>query len=112
MNQDLSNLHDLLCAQHDALYESLDSAPDSDTMDAIMTEMREVRHRIDITQGLLFRAESQKLSDCLKGINAANADLTAALKTVKTATDVVKGVSKFLTLVDKALDLAKSLAVI
>ena len=111
MNEDLSKLHDLLSAQHQALYEMMDTA-DSDTMDVLMTEMRELRHRIDLVQGLLFRATNQKLSNLVKEIDDANTDLTQALATVTKATNIIKSVGKFLTLVDKALDLAKTLAVI
>lgn len=111
MNQDLNALHDLLVELHDTLYQMMDTAPDSDTMDAITTEMREVRHRIDIVQSLLFRQTSDRLSDYLKQISDADSDLSDALKTATTATAIIKGVGKFLTLVDKTLDFAKTLAV-
>ncbi len=110
MNQDLNQLHDLLTAQHAALYQLLATAPDSDTMAAIITEMRELRHRIDLTQGLLLSQSSQQLSGLLANVTKADADLTKALGAVATATNVIQGVGKFLTFVDQALDFAKTLA--
>jgi hypothetical protein len=109
MNEELKNLHDSLISQHEALYEKLDVTPDDETMQAILTEMREIRHRIDIVQGLLFRETSASLKASMAKISDADNDLTDALKSAGTATAVVKGVSKFLTVVDKAIDLAKTL---
>jgi len=110
MNEELKTLHEALIAQHEALFEKLDTAPDDETMDAILTEMRELRHRIDLVQGLLFRETTTALKNSLQKLDEADADLTNALKAAETAADIVKGVSKFLTLVDKAIDLAKTLA--
>ena len=110
MNRDLDNMHSLLIAQHEALYEKLDTASDEDTMQAILTEMREIRHRIDLVQNLLFRQTTQQLTDAVKRVSNADTQLTTALSSAQTAAAVVKGVSTFLALVDQAIDLAKTLA--
>jgi len=110
MNKDLDNIHALLVAQHEALYQKLDTAPDADTMDAILTEMREIRHRMDLVQNLLFRQATQQLTDAVKRVTDADAQLTTALSSAQTAAAVVKSVSSFLYLVDRAIDLAKTLA--
>src|SRR6266571_3513254 len=106
MNQDLKQLHDTLIAQHQALYRQLDDTTDLEVAKTIITEMQEVLHRIDVVQGLLFRQTTTALRDSLQKIDDADAELTKVLKDAKTATDIVKGVSKFLTYVDKAIDLA------
>ena len=110
MNEDLKNLHELLIAQHEALFEKLDTAPDDETMTAILTEMRELRHRIDTVQGLLFRQTTTSLKNTLQKVDDADAELTKALKDAGAAAEIIKNVSKFLTMVDKAIDLAKTLA--
>jgi hypothetical protein len=110
MNQDLKKLHDALLAQHNGLYKRLDSAPDEAMMESILSEMRELRHRIDIAQGLLFRQSTAALKTSLEKVADADAALSEALESAETAADVLKGVGKFLAVVDKALDLAKTLA--
>ena len=110
MNEDLKTLHEQLVAQHEALFAKLDTAPDDQAMDTILTEMRELRHRIDIVQGLLFRETTAALKSSLQKVGDADAELTKALSSAASATDLVKGVSKFLAVVDKAIDLAKTLA--
>ena len=111
MNEDLQHLHDLLLAQHEALYQQLDQAENADTAKAILTEMQEILHRIDLVQGLLFRQSTTALQRSLKKIDEADAKLTDAIASAKAATDFIQGVSSYLTLVDTAIDLAKTLAV-
>jgi len=111
MNEDLNNLHELLVAQQEALYKKLDTAADDEAMQAILTEMRELRHRMDVVQGLLFRETTTALQNTLAKVNDADAELTKALKDAGAAAEIVKGVSQFLVVVDKAIDLAKTLAV-
>jgi hypothetical protein len=73
--------------------------------------MREVVHRIDLVQGLLFAASSKKISDAVKAVDAANQQALDSLNQIKTITGVVKTVTGILTLVDKAIDLAKMVAI-
>ncbi len=110
MNTDLQQLHDQLLAQHQALYQKLDEVTDPAAAQAIVTEMREILHRIDLVQGLLFRESTTALLNSLKKVDAADTRLTGTLSSVSTATDIVEGVSKFLAVVDQAIDLAKTLA--
>ena len=72
--------------------------------------MQEILHRIDVVQGLLFRETTTALKKSLQNLDDADLKLTQALKSADTAADIVKGVSAFLTVVDKAIDLAKTLA--
>jgi hypothetical protein len=111
MNQDLQKLHDSLLAQHQALFQQLDDVTDPELAKTILTEMQEVLHRIDLVQGLLFRQTTAALKKSLQNLDAADAQLTNAIQTAQTATDFIKGVSTYLTLVDSAIDLAKTLAV-
>ena len=109
MNQDLQQLHDLLIAQHQTLSHKLDDVTDPDEAKAIVMEMQEILHRIDVVQGLLFRETTTALKNKLAKVDDADAELTEALQAAATAADVIKGISKFLTVVDQAIDLAKTL---
>lgn len=106
-NPDLDGLHDLLIAANERLNNSLDTITDPDIAQGVVTEMREVVHRIDLVQSLLFTASSGRITAAVDKVKAANADLSAALKSISDLTATVKAVTKFLTLVDKAIDLAK-----
>src|SRR5690348_9956604 len=108
VNRDLDQLHDLLVALNERLNNSLDTITDPDLARAVITEMREVVHRIDLVQSLLFAAASNRISAAVAKVKDANADLSASLATINNITGVVKTVSSFLTVVDKAIDLAKT----
>jgi len=110
MNQELNKIHELLVSQHETLYDKLDTAPDDEAMQSILTEMKEIRHRIDLVQTLLFRETTQALATAVKKVNDADTELTDALSSAQSAAEIVKGVSSFLKLVDQAIDLAKTLA--
>ncbi|HUJ09856.1 MAG TPA: hypothetical protein VL171_07500 [Verrucomicrobiae bacterium] len=111
MNLTLKQLHDLLLARHNALSDQLGHEADPAKAEAILTEMQELLHRIDLVQGLLFRQSSQKLDDCLARIKKADDALGQATQSIKNAADLVKSMSEFLKAVDEAIDLAKTLAV-
>jgi hypothetical protein len=107
VNPDLDHLHDLLIAASEQLRRSLDHITDPDLADGVVTEMREILHRIDLVQSLLFTAASNHVASAVQKVDAANADLTASLETIGSLTTLVNTVTKFLTLVDTAIDLAK-----
>jgi exonuclease VII small subunit len=110
MNPDLQQLHDLLLAQHEALYNKLDDVTDPAAAQAIVTEMSEILHRIDLVQGLLFRQTTSALKKSVQKVEDADSELTEAIKSAQSATDFIKGVSSYLAVVDQAIDLAKTLA--
>jgi hypothetical protein len=109
VNDDLSQLHGTLIALNQQLNDSLDSITDPAIARAVVTEMREVVHRIDLVQSLLFTEASKKISDAVAKVEAANGEIAASLGQIQSVTGVVKAVSGVLTLVDKAIDLAKTL---
>jgi hypothetical protein len=109
VNQALDHLHDMLIARHKQLNDSLDTITDPAIAQAVVTEMGEVLHRIDGVQRQLFKAASQMITDKVAAVDAANADLVRSLQTISNITKLVKAVSDFLTLVDAAIDLAKTL---
>ena len=110
MNNDLQNLHNMLLSQHAALAEMLGDETDPDMAKAILTEMQEVLHRIDLVQNLLFQETSAQLQSAVAQIQHADGALTQALGNVKSVSDLVEATSQFLTYVDTAIDIAKKLA--
>ena len=110
MNQDLFRLHAQLLVQHQALYDKLDEVETPEEARAIITEMQELLHRIDLVQGLLFRQTTTALADSLQKVDAADEELTRALDAADKVTDIIAGIGKYLGVVDQAIDLAKTLA--
>ena len=112
MNKTLKEIHDLLVAQVDSLSKAIDQTNDHNVAKQLLMEMDEVVHRVNVIQNLLFRQDSAELDSELKNIKAANDDLNKAIKSIKNAADVVAKTTEVLKYVDKAIDLAKTLAVI
>jgi hypothetical protein len=107
VNRDLDQLHNLLIDANEKLSDSLQNITDPDLAQGVVREMREVVHRIDLVQSLLFTASSNRITAAVGKVKDANAALTAALKSITDLTKLVKNVTGFLTLVDKAIDVAK-----
>jgi archaellum component FlaC len=112
MNETLKQIHDLLVAQVDALSNAIDATDDNNVAKQLITEMDEVTHRINVIQNLLFRESSDELDGYLNQIKKSNQALTNAINSIKSVVDVIQKTTTFLTYVDKAIDLAKTLAVI
>ena len=53
MNNQLKNVHQLLMAQHQALYDKLDSVTDPALAKTLVTEMQEILHRIVLTRAAI-----------------------------------------------------------
>ena len=109
-NPTIAALYKSLCDQQDALTTALQNCTDPNVTDAISTENAEVMHRIVLTQNLLFQSDSTALQQSVKAVTDASASLQTAIGKIQKATDVINAVSGYLTLVDKAVDLAKTLA--
>ena len=112
MNTTLQAIHSLLLAQHAALAAKLGNETDPAVAQITLTEMQEVLHRIELVQKLLFTASVAKLDKMLPAIKAANQALTGAINERNKPADFIKAVARFLTFVDKAIDLAKTVAAV
>ena len=110
-NSDLKTMHSDLIQLNQRLANSLNDIDDAKLARAVVTEMREVVHRIDLVQSLLFAAASRDISDAAMAVDAANQQALASLGQIKSITGVVTTVTGVLTLVDKAIDLAKTVAI-
>ena len=112
MNKALKEIHDLLVDRVDDLSETIGKTDDPTEAKKLLVEMQEVLHRVNVAQNLLFTQASQELNNFLPDIKQADAALKQSLKSVQNVANVIKQTAKVLEYVDKALDLAKTLAVI
>jgi hypothetical protein len=109
-NPSIAALYQSLCDQQDALTDALQNCTDPNLAGAISTENYEVMHRIVLAQNLLFKQDSPALKQNVQAVTDASSKLQTAIGKIQEASDVIDDVSNYLTLVDKAIDLAKSLA--
>lgn len=110
-NQDMTKLHGILIDFNRKLNKRLDKTTNIDDARRIVTEMREVVHRIDLVQSLLFTKAAKRVTAAVEDVNKANAKAVQSVATLKKIVDVVRTVTSFLTLVDDAIDLAKTLGI-
>jgi hypothetical protein len=111
MNTTLQQIHGMLIAQHTALSEALGQTSDSSQAKAILMEMQEVLHRIDLVQNLMFNQTSKDLEQTLPRVTQANTLLTSAIQTIDDVSAFLASSANFLKSVDQAIDIAKTLAV-
>jgi hypothetical protein len=109
-NPTLVALYQSLCAQQDALSNAIQKTTDPQLADTLSTENYEVMHRMVLTQNLLFQSDSTALQENVKAVTDASGQLQSAIANINKISDLVNGVSNYLALVDKAIDLAKTLA--
>jgi hypothetical protein len=109
-NQSIVAIYNSLCDQQDALSTAIQATTDPKFAATIATEIAEIAHRIVLTQNLLFKQDSPQLTAGLDEIKTASQNLTAAIGAIQDTTGFVTSVSSYLTYVDKAIDLAKTLA--
>jgi hypothetical protein len=111
MNPTFKQIQNMLLTQHAALAQTLGQTTDTDTAKAVLMEMQEVLHRINLVQNLLFSEASQQLDAMLPAVAKANNDLSTSLKSVDDVSDFLGSAAIFLKCVDQAADFAKMLAI-
>lgn len=109
MNQTLREIHDTLLKEHDALSKQLGQTTDPSTAGMLLTEMKEILHRIDLVQGLLFRESSAALESMMPDIQEADERLSEAVADLTDSAEFLKSAAGFLKFVDQAIDIAKTL---
>src|ERR1700690_2947334 len=107
MNRSLRQIHDRLLDQHNALSGQLGLATDPVKAKAILVEMQEILHRIDLIQGLLFRHTSHALEKSVPEIEYANQQLTDSISKIDDMAGFLRSAAVFLEAVDRAIDIAK-----
>ena len=108
-NPTIVALYKSLCSQQDAISDALSKCTDPDVAASLSLENSEIMHRIVLAQNLLFQADSTELQQDVQAVTASSTELTTALANIKEVTGIITAVSSYLTLVDEAIDLAKTL---
>src|SRR5208337_2840382 len=109
-NQSVSDLLAMLQAQYQALYTKMGTVTDPKMGQAILTEAQEVLHRINLTQNLVFIAVAANLTAAVNDVSAADKQLTQDLQAIADVATLVNKMSSYLGYVDKAIDIAKTVA--
>ncbi len=110
MNETLADLQDRLVRLHRKLRDQLAETEDAAQRKALVNEMLEVTHRIQVIGGLLFAAEAAALDDKVQEVRAATRKVNEAITQIKQLRDFLDTAADFLALVDEAIDIAKGLA--
>lgn len=108
-NSEIKKLHKQLGKTHQQLSRRLAKTTDADEAEMILREMEEVNFRVMMAGRLLFKETTAAIDEQIERVLKAGAEIDSAIKALERIKDIVKGVGKFLTLVDKALDAAKLL---
>src|SRR5260370_584252 len=108
-NPSLTDLYNTLVEAHDQINTQRIKTEDDNLRDAMLMEMMEITHRIDLVQAQLFREVSDAIDKGVAKVNAAKADLDTALAKLKGLKDFINSCTAFLKVVDAAIDLAKKL---
>lgn len=104
---------DLVALQHDLsdvlddLIDAQERAQTADAVRAIAREIAEVNHRITVAGQLLFKRQTEQITEAVLAIQEERAALDEAIADIEKVGAFIRTVSSFLGLVDKALDLAK-----
>lgn len=106
-NADLETLHRQLVATVNALSKRIETANTVDEMRAILVETMEVNHRVTIVGQLLFKAKTEAITDAVAKVTAFKGELDKAIADAEEIVALLKAVTRFLALVDKAIDTAK-----
>jgi len=109
-NSSINALYQSLCAQQDALSAAIQSTTNPALAKTLSTENYEIMHRIILAQNLLFQQDSAELKQCVTDVSNASGKIQSCLAGIQKASDIINTISDFLVLVDKAIDLAKTLA--
>jgi hypothetical protein len=108
-NSEIKKLHKQLMKTHQQLSRRLGQTTDADEAGMLLREMEEVNFRVMMAGRLLFKETTAAIDAQVKKVLEAGAKIDSTIKELEQIKDIVKGVGKFLTLVDKALDAAKLL---
>ncbi|RAK67530.1 hypothetical protein [Phenylobacterium kunshanense] len=104
---------DLVALQHDLsdvlddLIDAQERAQTADAVRAIAREIAEVNHRITVAGQLLFKRQTEQITEAVLAIQEERAALDEAIADIEKVGAFIRTVSSFLGLVDQALDLAK-----
>lgn len=106
-NESLEALHRALIQLHDQLSNAINQVDDIDAKEAVFREMLEISHRVALIGQLLFKQRTDAMDTALAEIEGAEVELKAAIAQLDAVNDFIKTVTRFLSLVDTVIDIAK-----
>ncbi|MDX2148923.1 MAG: hypothetical protein SFZ23_15515 [Planctomycetota bacterium] len=107
MNLALADLQDTLVKQNKKLREALAASNDNETRQALIREMDEITHRVQLVGSLLFTAQTAELDAKVAEVNKARKHVNDALGQIQKLREFLDAASAFLAVVDQAIDTAK-----
>jgi len=107
INPDLEQIHATLIDLVATISNQIADEDDLDKIRAMVREVEEINHRVNVVGGLLFAAQTQDISGKMGSISQADRDLRRAIAKVGAVTDFVNTATAFLAVVDQVVDLAK-----
>ncbi len=110
LNTSLRELQAILVKQHNKLNQALDDVTDAGTARTIVREMQEITHRITLVGQLLFARQTAALREKVDAVKQATGKVAKAIQTLANVQALLDATTDLLTLVDDAIDLAKTLA--
>lgn len=108
-NQSIRDIQSALVKRFAQLQRSLDDAAGVDDAMAVFREMQEVNHRITLAGSLLFAADTAALAEKAAAVGKASNQAAKAIRDAGSLRDALAAITGFLTLVDDAIDLAKTI---
>jgi hypothetical protein len=109
-NSDLVALQKQLITLVDDLSTKQEKADDANAIVAIGREIAEVNHRVTMVGQILFKEKTAKLTSAVATVQKGKKAVDDAIKSIEKLNAFVKTITRFLGLVDKAIDIAKLVA--
>jgi hypothetical protein len=107
MNPQIQQLHARLIAAHAHLAARLGRSADQDEAEAILREMEELNFRVMMAGRLLFKTTTARIDRRLAAVVEASDDLDRAIASTAGLGELITGIGRFLTRVDRVLDTIK-----
>lgn len=106
-NPDLLSVHRRLIGLVADLERSIGRAKTAAEVNAILDEIAEVNARVTAVGRQLFTQQTRQIAARAKAVEDAVADVKKAVDELESVKKLVQGVTHFLSLVDKLIDVAK-----
>ena len=107
VNPDLKAVHTELVALSRQLDEAVGRAQTSAQVNAILDELIEVNARVTTVGRQLFTQQTERIRKNSAAVVKAAADARRAVEQLDRIKDFIGSITKFLTLVDKLVDMSK-----
>lgn len=107
VNPDLLAVHRQLISLVDELERAIGRAKTAAEVNAILDEIAEVNARVTTLGRQLFTQQTSQIATRAQAVADGVAEVKAAIQELENVKSLVQGVTKFLSLVDKLIDVAK-----